>query len=442
LSISRSVLQREITKILKGAGLTDVQKLKSYSEAASSVFYSKITAELKDKETIISSAQAYYSRQKNAFLRNVPGNIDKALQEVKVTLRGEASCTIKLLGPKDNQQDLFRILQDAKRVAAVEAIRKIQDIASKDTELVDETRGNLTQLTSRRFIDITHIEGGAVAEIFALDQIKLLEDFKSLPTYKDLSDKQQQIVQGLELELKAVLRVTSGRLIKTVRATLGEWRANQAGGRNVLGPMKKEFTEILNKGVEMLRASIAETKSSDSLVEAGEKIILNSIKDELRKDIKTSFKKRSIKASNGTQVKKRIATFSSSKGTLKDTKAKSSRAAPKRPPQVQGPSVLEMLAYINPRLPDTVAKNMEFPRLEYDTGRFAQSVKVLNIIKTRGGFPSIEYTYQRDPYQVFEMGAGRAPWATPDRDPRKLIDRSIREIAVELLTGRLYTRRV
>ena len=52
------------------------------------------------------------------------------------------------------------------------------------------------------------------------------------------------------------------------------------------------------------------------------------------------------------------------------------------------------------------------------------------------------YSYQQDPYQVFEMTRGTPPWATLDRDPRKLIDKSIREIAAQMFTGRLYTRRV
>ena len=39
------------------------------------------------------------------------------------------------------------------------------------------------------------------------------------------------------------------------------------------------------------------------------------------------------------------------------------------------------------------------------------------------------------------MGVGDARWATPDRDPRKVIDMSIREIAAQLVVGRLYTRR-
>ena len=52
------------------------------------------------------------------------------------------------------------------------------------------------------------------------------------------------------------------------------------------------------------------------------------------------------------------------------------------------------------------------------------------------------YDYQKNPYQVFEVGQGQAPWANTDRDPRKLIDKSIREIAAQFAIGRFYTRRI
>ena len=40
------------------------------------------------------------------------------------------------------------------------------------------------------------------------------------------------------------------------------------------------------------------------------------------------------------------------------------------------------------------------------------------------------------------MGTGKAPWASPQRDPRRLIDQSIREVAAGLALGRFYTRRL
>ena len=79
------------------------------------------------------------------------------------------------------------------------------------------------------------------------------------------------------------------------------------------------------------------------------------------------------------------------------------------------------------------------PRLNNRTGRFADSVKVTDITKTAQGFPSIGYTYQRDPYETFETGNRLG---STDRDPRRLIDMSIREIAIKMNIGRFYTRRV
>ena len=61
------------------------------------------------------------------------------------------------------------------------------------------------------------------------------------------------------------------------------------------------------------------------------------------------------------------------------------------------------------------------------------------LVTTRKGFPSIGYTYQKNPYQTFELGQNQG---SPDYDPRKLIDASIREIAAQFAIGRFYTRRV
>jgi len=104
-------------------------------------------------------------------------------------------------------------------------------------------------------------------------------------------------------------------------------------------------------------------------------------------------------------------------------------------------NIFRLATLINQKLSDTVRKNMGPPGLENVTGRFANSVKVTDVSLTAKGYPSIGYTYQRDPYQVFEVGMGRPGWATSQRDPRKLIDASIREIAAEMAIGRFYTRR-
>ena len=86
---------------------------------------------------------------------------------------------------------------------------------------------------------------------------------------------------------------------------------------------------------------------------------------------------------------------------------------------------------------------MKSPRLRYDTGRFADSVKAVTVTQERGGMlPVVAYTYQRDPYQVFEMGGGNKEFATVERDPRGLIEGAIRKAAAELAMNRFMLRRV
>jgi len=101
-----------------------------------------------------------------------------------------------------------------------------------------------------------------------------------------------------------------------------------------------------------------------------------------------------------------------------------------------------LLALLNAKLPQTVAKNMGPPGLVNQTGRFASSARITDVNQTAQGHPSIGYTYQKSPYQVFEMTHGDPRWSTSARDPRKLIDASIREIAAQFAIGRFYTRRI
>ena len=151
------------------------------------------------------------------------------------------------------------------------------------------------------------------------------------------------------------------------------------------------------------------------------------------------------KASTGRAKKKRQAKLTKASATGIAFGAGSQARRVKRDRKVtEGPSSspLRLIAEFNRQLPTVVRKNMTSPRLNNRTGRFADSVKVENIIQTPKGFPSVGYSYQRDPYQVFEEGMGAAPWANGNRDPRDLIDKSVREIAAAMALGRFYTRRV
>ena len=110
--------------------------------------------------------------------------------------------------------------------------------------------------------------------------------------------------------------------------------------------------------------------------------------------------------------------------------------APKQ--SIKPQNLFSLLTLINAKLPETVEKNMGDPALNNVTGRFATSVRATDIGVTSQGFPSIGYTYN-DIYRTFEVGNKQG---STERDPRRLVDSSIREIASQMAIGRFYTRRV
>jgi hypothetical protein len=161
-----------------------------------------------------------------------------------------------------------------------------------------------------------------------------------------------------------------------------------------------------------------------------------------QKNVKVTTQKHKLKTSTKDRSESK-----KGKGSALAMAAAKGRAS--RPPSKKskgaGKSSVSMFSYmamINKRLPQTVRENMGAPALENRSGKFASSVRIRDVNTTPQGHPSFGYTYAKNPYQVFEVGTGSAPWATPQRDPRKLIDKSIREVAAELAIGRFYTRRL
>lgn len=100
---------------------------------------------------------------------------------------------------------------------------------------------------------------------------------------------------------------------------------------------------------------------------------------------------------------------------------------------------------LNKSLPKEVADNMgPYPRrLEYRTGRFADSAQVTQVVPMPRSV-EIRYTYQKDPYSVFEPEFGN-PLASRGRDPKQIIGGTIRELAQEIMGtkyGLVRTKRV
>jgi hypothetical protein len=91
-----------------------------------------------------------------------------------------------------------------------------------------------------------------------------------------------------------------------------------------------------------------------------------------------------------------------------------------------------LIPIINARLPEQIRSNMGIGgRLVNRSGRFSESAQVVNIDDSSF---TLSYTYMRNPYGKFEQQG--------DRDPRPLIEQSIREVATGLMTQRFMMRRL
>ena len=234
--------------------------------------------------------------------------------------------------------------------------------------------------------------------------------------------------------------ITDGEQIVTKK---GKLTANyvsviafQSGAENIKDSAEEKAVKaVFRKFIGNLTPELLNMQGSSTLKEKSAAMVVNKFKG--KKGVKVNSKPVKMhtktKVSNKGTVSKASVALSAKKlkTAKKREKAKSSAAS----------QPLELLGLLNQKLPETVRKNMKEPSLVNRSGRFAESVKVTEIAQTPQGFPSIGYTYQRNPYQVFEEGS-RGEWSNGDRDPRDLIDKSIRELAAQFAIGRFYTRRV
>ena len=203
--------------------------------------------------------------------------------------------------------------------------------------------------------------------------------------------------------------------------------------KTLLADLQKLFEEI-----------VLEVKASPSLRNSIEEQIFSYF--EAHKKLKTSGKKSRKKFKSNSSAYKNIKVKQKSllpiitggvQLQLSQIKKKRNRS---RNPKAVSP--LGILMLLNKRLPQKVQQNMGQPGLANRTGRFAASVKAVNIQESKSGLPMIDYTYQKNPYEVFETSKGQRPWSSLERDPRTLIDESVRELAAEMALGKFTTRRV
>jgi len=205
---------------------------------------------------------------------------------------------------------------------------------------------------------------------------------------------------------------------------------------------RKKLLDELYAAINMI-GFIQDIKGSDSVSVVKRKKTSKKVMEPLKKVARRNKRIKVFEEDNKIKKSSKGASLSILPKVLKDRKDLSHKV--KKPVSTSRASKsltsapLFMIAELNRQLPAVIENNMVLPGLQSVTGRFASSVRVTDIAMTAKGFPSIGYTYMKDPYQTFELGYKQG---STERDPRKLIERSIREIAAEFMVGRFYTRRI
>jgi len=212
--------------------------------------------------------------------------------------------------------------------------------------------------------------------------------------------------------------------------------SSQATGRNQQDARleRKVFTETINE----LKAEVVDVKELQQDTEA---VITHALagKKSSNKKVKGNSARSTSRKSKESGSKKIEEAITSVFAVSRGVEAIGIKTPRKQ--KIAKKSNISLMNIINSQLPQTVMKNMIPPSLENQTGRFASSTRITDITTTRKGFTSMGYTYEKQPYEVFESTSG-SRFGSIERDPRRLIEGSIREIAAELAIGRFYTRRV
>lgn len=281
--------------------------------------------------------------------------------------------------------------------------------------------------------------------------IRKLFSYKTLSKLSVSADKRRK---GSSKYLLSIEQTFSGSKLAEVIKSLGDdslliaavledSEINQAKGRSKEAREKNK----IKKAVEEVASKIDWTNTTSSLtdIEQIKAEILFDATRTIKGKIKGSrLKKPSNRGTSRTkdniieEVNNLVLGVTSSSYSSTDVSSiKVGKQAPN--PRQNWSSLLPL---INSRLTAKVIANMRYPGLVNKTGKFATSAEVVSVETTREGFPSFVFNYERDPYDVFDRTKGRSPWNTPERDPRTLVDKSVREVLKEMAIGRFYTRRV
>ena len=326
-----------------------------------------------------------------------------------------------------SKSDIFAKIKRTYSSALPEYYEKVKNIANNHSKLPK---------SSGDFLHAGHAKQDGVLESGAVETAQDI-------FFKVADPKLANFVQGSRTKVVAKLNALMAKNADVMHITLEAQKENVATDASDASGKKTAFINAAHTAMEKITksAGFAGFQGSDTPLERKRKVTIKKVTDPFSK----------VK---GVKVKTEDTKFKVSRGSAqvvitKKVLTKATNLAKFRSPKTgrfvteeEGlETYLKIKNLINSVLPEIVAGNMGPPALEYRTGRFAEGAehpRILSIVPGTGS-PVASYTYQKYPYQTFEPGFRQGD---PNRDPRVIIEASIRQAAIELALGRFNLRRL
>lgn len=388
--------------------------------------------------------------------RNLIAKVLKALEPHTQQAISKIATNVRRRGDDPNSVVVVEIIQDTKRIfkaffsATQQDNGKFRNVykqvytsydkilnlyAKKVSEISEEIIGESFGNRAKDYFNLEHEEFEGIAESQVKDA--MLDAMEATSNIDE-----QAVLQWLEAS-GIDIRIVRNAQTDTMEVFIGSKFANLAEAQKTR-TRRKDLEDLLADARKLAvdeGQRIIGLPGSDSFLDKKRKVLLKKVADDFTG--KYSTVKLSddvvIKASKSDKTKKnkRKSKQDKTKGLSRGTGPSAQRSTKKG----VASSPLILIRMFNAKLPQKVEENMQAPRLQSRSGRFASSVRVVDVTTTAKGYPSFGYTYQRSPYGVYENTSG-SRFASVERDPRRLIDTSMREIAAEMALGRFFTRRV
>lgn len=292
-----------------------------------------------------------------------------------------------------------------------------ETLANGRTRLFNQIRQEFKVTIDKKehFFEVGHFNT-AVSELRAGS---ILKEIKSLD---------QEVLSGfINYSMVSDLITNKADLIKKFEAKIAYVKPESRVINNIASKKDGEVIKAITNALETLLKdpNWATQRASNSLIEEIALELMGTAtkgRAEVKSGIKRTRRGRSKASLKPTEVKTRVRTTKYSSGDMGLVGAI---------PQSSAVNLNSLIPVINARLPEIIRSHMGMNgALRNRTGRFSENAQVLDM----GDGTLLTYTYMKYPYQVFESQGAK--------DPRPLIEKSIRQLAVGLVQRKFDLRRV